>query len=271
LSETVQPIYLLADSQLLFWRDGEGRLLLDRARRALAERAGDRPFRAVYLGAANGDLPEFYELFVAAMAEAGIAKTRHIPARPSADDLEALDLADLILLAGGDTRAGWRAFQEAGLPERLTARYHAGAVLVGISAGAIQLGLQGWDEGTESAFDTLRLVPFLIDAHGEPEWPTLHRLVRRAGDLGRGYGIPAGGGALYHPDYSLEPVRHPVTELEQRDGDLRQSLVLPGTGDEGAAEAPRILSEREAVEAALRDLGAGPEPAAGAPPEETVH
>ncbi len=263
MSDPVQPIYLLADSQLLFWRDGAGRLLLDRAREALAERAGGRPLRAVYLGASNGDQPEFYELFVAAMAEAGITKTRHLPAVPSADDLEALDLADLVLLAGGDTLAGWKSFQTAGLPERLTKRYHSGAVLVGISAGAIQLGLKGWDGASDRPFETLRLVPFVLDVHDEPSWTHLHRLVRSSGDLARGYGIPAGGGALYHPDYSIEPVRHPVTELELRDEELRPSLVLPGNGEPAASTTPRVLSEQEAVEAALRDLGALP--------EETVH
>lgn len=272
MSESVKPIFLLADSQLLFWRDEEGRYLLDRAREMLLEGDPDAPLKAAYLGASNGDLPEFYELFVAAMAEVGIRKCRHIPARPDADDLEALDQAHLILLAGGDPEAGWRAFQGAGLPERLSRRYYEGAVLVGISAGAMQLGLKGRSEagsgegGSGTSFETLRLVPFVIDVHDEPTWGPLHALVQSTGELTRGYGIPSGGGAVYHPDYSLEPIRHPVTEVELRDG-LRTSIVLPGDGGDPRPEASRILSEEEVLRSAMRDLGDFPEPA----PDETIH
>jgi hypothetical protein len=271
LSESVKPIFLLADSQLLFWRNEEGRYLLDRAREMLLEGDPEATLKAAYLGASNGDVPEFYELFVAAMAEVGIRKCRHIPAEPSSDDLEALDQAHLILLAGGDTLAGWRAFQAAGLPERLSRRYYEGAVLVGISAGAVQLGLKGREESANgdaesgASFETLRLVPFVIDVHDEPTWGPLHGLVQGAGELTRGYGIPSGGGAVYHPDYSLEPVRHPVTEIELRDG-LRTSIVLPGAGGEPQPETPRILSEEEVLRSALRELGDGHDE-----PDERVH
>lgn len=282
MSEPVKPIFLLADSQLLFWKNEEGRYLLERARELLLEGDAERTLKAAYLGASNGDLPEFYELFRAAMAEIGIRKSRHIPAHPTADDLEALDQADLILLAGGDTLAGWRAFQAAGVHGRIAQRYYAGAVLVGISAGAVQLGLKGWEsssaagganaaggtgvaEGDAGAsFETLRLVPFVIDVHDETTWGQLHSLVQRSGELTRGYGIPTGGGALYHPDYSLEPVRHPLTEIELREGELRTSLVLPGTEAEPAPGAPRILSEQEVLEAAMQDFGE-------APPHEPVN
>ena len=43
-------------------------------------------------------------------------------------------------------RRGWTAFEETGLKDKLMERYYAGALLIGISAGAIQLGLKGWDE-----------------------------------------------------------------------------------------------------------------------------
>jgi hypothetical protein len=47
-----QPIYLFADSQLLFWKR-DGTLFLKTVRDRLA-----RPgLRAAYVGASNGDLP----------------------------------------------------------------------------------------------------------------------------------------------------------------------------------------------------------------------
>lgn len=257
---TIKPIFLLADSRLLFWRDEEGRRFLDRARELIEADAPGRPAKAAYLGASNGDVPEFYDLFLASMAEIGIRDCRHVPARPSPEDLAFLDQADLILLAGGDVRRGWTAFEETGVKDKITERYYAGALLIGISAGALQLGLKGWDE--EGLFDTLRLAPFVVDVHGEPDWPDLHRVIPRAGEHARGFGIPSGGGALYHPDYSVEPVCHPLTEVEITEDGLRQSLLMPGQGaggPPGEGGSPRVLSQEELLDQVLQGLG-DPEP-----------
>jgi cyanophycinase-like exopeptidase len=290
---TIKPIFLLADSQLLFWREAGGVPFLARVRRLLEEdRAGGpqpggseaRPagsagmakapagtsqaggshpgerhpggsFKAAYLGASNGDLREFYELFAGAMAEIGISDCRMVPAEPAPADLAHFDAADLILLAGGSVERGWEAFRASGLDQRIAARYYGGALLIGVSAGAVQLGLKAWSDppagdgsgdaapGKLSLFDTLRLVPFVIDAHDEPSWARLLAAVARAGEHARGYGIPSGGGALYHPDYSVEPVRHALVEVSvTAEGELRQSLLVPGApladSAEGAADAP---------------------------------
>jgi hypothetical protein len=255
----IKPIFLLADSQLLFWRDEEGRRFLDRARALIDADEPGQPLRGAYLGASNGDAPEFYDLFLAAMAEIGVRDCRHVPARPAPEDIAFLDEADLILLAGGDVRLGWTALEETGVKDKLMERYYAGALLIGISAGAVQLGLKGWDD--DGLFDTLRLVPFVVDVHGEPAWPDLHRVLPRAGENARGFGIPSGGGALYHPDYSVEPVRHPLTEVESTESGLRQALLVPGQSAEIPEEnQPRTLSEEELLEQVLRDLGdPGPE------------
>jgi hypothetical protein len=260
---SLKPIFLLADSQLLFWRDEEGNRFLDRARALIdAESTGQAP-RAAYLGASNGDLPEFYDLFVGAMAEIGIRSgdCLHIPSRPGPKELEFLATADLVLLAGGDVQRGWREFEASGLKDKIVERYYAGAVLVGVSAGAVQLGLNGWSE--DEVFDTFRLVPFVIDVHDEPAWSGLLRAVPQAGELARGFGIPAGGGALYHPDYSLEPVRHTLTEVEATPDGLRQAVLFPGGegGDDAGGEARRVMSQEEIVQRALRDLGAPDDPA----------
>src|SRR5580693_10114787 len=103
MERAIKPVFLLADSQLLFWREG-GRPFLARARELLAadgpSPVGGAP-RAAYLGASNGDAREFYDLFVAAMAEIGIADCRMIPSEPAAEDHSWLENADLVLLAGG--------------------------------------------------------------------------------------------------------------------------------------------------------------------------
>jgi peptidase S51-like protein len=238
---TIKPIYLLADSQLLFWRDEEGALFLDRARALLEEDEPGKAFKAAYLGASNGDAPEFYELFVAAMGEIHISNCRMIRSQPDDEDLAFLKEADLVLLAGGDVRRGWDAFQKTGMQQKIVERYYGGAVLIGISAGAVQLGLKGWDEEGGKTFDTFRVVPFVVDVHDEPSWARLNRVVPKAGEHARGFGIPSGAGALYHPDYSVEPVRHPLVEVSLTEEGVRQALLFPGqTAEvEEAAEMPR--------------------------------
>lgn len=225
----IQPIFLLADSQLLFWHDGE-ELFLEQVRRLLET---DNP-KAAYVGASNGDAPEFYQLFEGAMEAAGVRDCHQIPSEPSAEDLEFFDSANLILLAGGDVERGWKTYQQNGLKQKLVERYYTGAMLFGVSAGAVQLGLYGWrqaqpggDEGKIELFETFKLIPLVIDAHQEPDWRRLGRALPEAGAYVQGLGIPSGGGAIVYPDMTVEPVRRPLTELCVQDGEIRQSLVWP--------------------------------------------
>ena len=235
----IQPIFLLADSQLLFWsRDGD--LFLDRARNLLVS---DEP-KAAYLGASNGDRPEFYQLFEAAMQGIGISDCRMIPSEPSTEDLELFDQADLILLAGGDVERGWSTFERNGLKHKVIERYYRGALLIGISAGAVQLGLHGLRQ-TDSPervdlFETFKLIPLLIDVHQEPDWPRLAGAMPEVGELTQGLGIPSGAGALVHPDMTVEPVRRPLVEFSVRGGEVQQSLILPPDeeGEEAGEAAP---------------------------------
>ena len=269
---TIKPIFLLADSQLLFWRES-GELFLGRAR-ALLDADGERAGRArkgAYLGASNGDASEFYHLFLAAMEQIGIHDCRHIPAQPAAEDLEFLAAAELILLAGGEVRRGWDAFKAAGLDQKLVERYYGGALLIGVSAGAVQLGLKGWDETGAKTSDMLRIVPFVVDVHDEPGWARLLQAVPRAGEHARGIGIPSGGGALYHPDYSVEPVRQPLVEVSQAENGLQQALLLPGQVSEPAAGAEPVAagnataeSPAAGAEAVAGGGGAAESPATGA-------
>lgn len=284
MSSTIKPVILLADSQLLFWRDEEGKPFLERAKKLLEEDGPGRELKAAYLGASNGDLREFYDLFVAAMGEIDVHACRQIPSQPTPEDLAFLGEADLVLLAGGDVRRGWDVFQETGIKDKIVERYYGGAILLGVSAGAVQLGLKGWGEDDTRLFDTFRIVPFVVDVHDEPSWVRLNRIVPKAGEHARGFGIPSGGGAIYHPDYSVEPVRHPVVEVDlTEEGVVRQALLFPGEGEGEAAEAEKPPPS-PIVQELLRDgtlnlrpesytVEAEPEvPAtAGRPDDERVH
>ena len=201
----MQTIFLLADSQLLFWRDG-GQLLLERV-------VTRDQLKAAYIGASNGDDPNFYEIFVSAMEGVGVVDCRMIPSAVSEADMEFLNSADVILLSGGDVEAGWRVFLNNGLSEHIIRRYYEGASLIGVSAGAVQLGLCGL-AADGSLIETFKVVPFIIGAHEESDnWKTTRELLRLSGPGKTAIGLPAGGGAIYHQDHTVEALRHPLVKL----------------------------------------------------------
>lgn len=211
MAQQLQPLYLLADSQLLFWKR-RGRLLLETALDGVAPNA---PPSAAYIGASNGDRPEFYEIFEAAMDAVGITNRRMVDSSfgPAARDF--LESAGLIVLAGGDVRRGWNTFEITGMKDVISKRHAEGAVLVGISAGAAQLGRYGIAETPESlgaeVFDVFNLVPMVIDAHDEQnEWARLQRTMQSLNAEVTGLGIPSGGGVVVHPDTTIEALRHPA-------------------------------------------------------------
>ncbi len=230
MSESLKPICLLADSQLLFWNEEEVPFL-ERVRNWIDN---DDP-SAAYIGASNGDRPEFYGIFESAMESIGISRRSMIRSQYPREDADALAQADLILLAGGDVEAGWKVFQSKGLDKLIVERYYAGVQLIGVSAGAVQLGLGGLDSGEESKaslIDTFRLVPLVIGAHEENEqWRGLRRALKRSGGLVPAVGIATGGGMVYHPDHCIEAVRHPLHEFCLREGEIVHNLIGPERPD----------------------------------------
>jgi len=204
----LKPIFLFADSQLLFWREN-GALLIER----IVEATTRDQLKAAYVGASNGDQPDFYEIFVAAMEGIGVVDCRMIPSALSEADIAFLNDANIILLAGGDVEIGWRVFLTNGLSEHIVRRYFEGASLIGVSAGAVQLGLCGL-AADGSLIETFKVVPFIIGAHEESNnWKTTRELLRLSGTGKKAIGLPTGGGAIYHPDNTVESLRHPLVEL----------------------------------------------------------
>ncbi|HEV2765619.1 MAG TPA: Type 1 glutamine amidotransferase-like domain-containing protein, partial [Pyrinomonadaceae bacterium] len=204
--------------------------------------------RAAYVGASNDDRPEFYAIFQAAMENVRITDCRMIPSEPTAEDVEFVRGADVILLAGGDPLKGWRTLERNGLRGLITERYFEGAVLAGVSAGAAQLGLCVWSEdggGGGELANTFGLVPFIVGAHEEKEgWRGLRAALRRAASRFTALGIQSGAGALYHADHTLEAVRKPLEELSLEEGQVKVSLIYPpgegGRERENVEEVPLV-------------------------------
>eukprot|EP00662_Eupelagonemidae_sp_cell21_P004197 gene4197-50578_t len=112
-------VFLLADSTLLFWKE-EGLDWINRVKcelptRALCYDGYEAEVKASYVGAANGDLPEHFETFKAAMQIIGgrqpswDADCMHIHTNPSPAERAHLEQSDIVLIAGGDMEVGWKA------------------------------------------------------------------------------------------------------------------------------------------------------------------
>lgn len=221
-----KPLYLLADSQLLFWKR-QDRLLLEAALDGLTQ---GNPPSAAYIGASNGDRAEFYEIFEAATDASGIADRRMVGSSFGPDDRAFLERAQLIVLAGGDVRLGWNRFEKTGMKGVILDRYAKGAVLVGVSAGAVQLGRYGIVEAPDTSgtelLDVFDLAPMIIDAHDErTEWARLSRAIRMLEGSVPGLGIPSGGGVIVHANGAIEPLRYPAHAVTFEGTDVKHSLL----------------------------------------------
>jgi hypothetical protein len=81
MNDSLKPIYLLADSQLLFWKQ-HGSVFLESVRSEIVKESP----KAAYVGASNDDQPEFYQIFEAGMEGIGIRDCRMIRASFPDDD-----------------------------------------------------------------------------------------------------------------------------------------------------------------------------------------
>ncbi|MBT3984545.1 MAG: type 1 glutamine amidotransferase-like domain-containing protein [Bacteriovoracaceae bacterium] len=223
---TSRPVYLFSDSQLLF-RKLDGVSFLN----SIIEDLQKDSLKAAYIGASNNDLPEFYDHFVAAMENIGIRNCRMIRSSFSKNDQNFLEKADIILLSGGDVEQGWDVFVKTGIREAIVSKHEEGAILIGISAGAIQLGLCGYREGEiqeERVFDAFQFVPYIIAVHEEKSnWKNLRKTVLFKGEYSKGIGISTGGGIIYHEDKTIEPIRFPLYEFSIKDNQTIENLLIP--------------------------------------------
>ena len=207
------PIYLTADSLLWSRPDGLASPFVQRLRGELSPGVA----RAAYVGASNGDEPAYYAFFERLMDMVGVEDRAMVRSVPGAEGRARLAEADLILLAGGDVERGWRVIEASGMSEVILARHRAAAVLVGVSAGAVQLGRPAM----------FSLVPWLIDVHREGEgWAELRGRVARSRGEERGLGIPHGGAVGWSPDGAAEHFGEPPQEFRYQAG----AVVATGIG-----------------------------------------
>ncbi|MCY7293920.1 Type 1 glutamine amidotransferase-like domain-containing protein [Alteromonas sp. a30] len=220
-----KPVFMFSDSSLLFWQDGE--MLF--ARQILNYIDSHSP-KAAYIGASNGDIDEYYQLFTAAMSGIGVTNCMKIHSQPTPEEKAFVASADIILLAGGDVFAGIDAFEASGLDNIICNRYEKGAVLIGISAGAIQLGRAYIYKSDEEEYpiEMLNILPFSLDAHDEDrDWTNLKDLMLHLENRQKGLGLPKGGGVVVQPTGKITPIRYPAVKLVNHGMNLVMSTIPP--------------------------------------------
>ena len=172
------------------------------------------------------------------MQQIGINQCRMIPTHPTPDDIAFLEQAEIILLAGGSVEMGWRAFEKNGFKELILRRFFDGAVLIGVSAGAVQLGSGCLTDDGLNYFSTFGLLPFHVGVHGElNDWIFLRDTLGLSQNPMHGICIPSGGGIIYHWDTgNVEPVCKSVLEISVEDGQSHEAIIFSHFGETGVSK-----------------------------------
>jgi cyanophycinase-like exopeptidase len=223
-SNQLKPLFLLADSQLLFFKEN-GKPYINRLLNLFDP---GQSLTAAYIGASNGDEPQFYDIFTQAMAAISITNCRHITSDLTPSNLDFISNAQIILLAGGNINLGWQTLNK--IAPQLNMARHNGAVLIGTSAGAIQMGQLGWHDKPQLSntdiFSTLGYIPAIFGAHEEQQnWHQLRQVVSQTAGVFPGIGIQSGAGLMVTPDNQIQSIGKPLIHLSVKENQLMQQSL----------------------------------------------
>jgi len=209
---------------------------------------------AVYLGAANQDDENYFAMYQAVAERAGATHCMHVKEKSMGpSDAEFIrNRCCLVILGGGDTPHAWRVFLTHGIDSALHDAIDAGVPVLGISAGAIQLGVVGLtdpdhrirfrgplkpvhgpasgaarapagQDEVEAPYWALGRLPLIAAAHEEANgWAALRAGLASMHAVGlqyAGLGLPYGSGVALLPDGTLE--------IGTRDKKSDQGVAVP--------------------------------------------
>jgi hypothetical protein len=166
-----------------------------------------RPARVGYFGAANGDDARWFSRVRDALlrrhgAVVTLCRTVGVDAAARPGLLAAIEGADALYFAGGDVAELAERMHTLDLSQAVRDRHRAGAMMIGVSAGAIGLTRYWVDfpaEGPPVRFPCIGALDLAIDCHDEEsDWEELRALLTRWAEdepdaVVDAYGIPAGG------------------------------------------------------------------------------
>lgn len=102
-------------------------------------------------------------------------------------------------------------------------------MLIGASAGAVQMGGGGLTDDEAGFLSTFGFVPFFVGAHEErDDWSVLRRVITLQQGPAQGIGIPFGAGLVYQNDEVI-PIRKPLFEICIEAEGRREGLIMGGT------------------------------------------
>lgn len=172
--------------------DDPSRLALDRY--ILDQSAIARP-SICFLATATGDAENYRYKFYEAFSKLECRPTHLSLFQPHTNDLEDFLLSqDIILVGGGNTKSLLALWREWNLDKILFTAYENGAILAGLSAGAICWFEQGVTDSIPGKLTTLDCLGFLTGSccpHYDSEIerrPSYHRLLK-SGSIAPGFGI----------------------------------------------------------------------------------
>lgn len=221
--------------------------------------------KVCFLPTASGDprdqVTRFYERFGSWPCEPSILSLFHL-ARDRIDPVAHLLAQDAIYVGGGSMRNLLAVWREHGVDEALRGAWDAGAVLAGLSAGAMCWfgGGISMSAGTPEAVRGLGLLDGSLSVHldGEAQRLPVYRAAVAAGELASGYAADDGAALLFEGTELAECVSSRagarVLRLapDGRGGVIEHALavrLLPAAGEAARVE-DRVVGE-------LRDLRAG--------------
>ena len=128
------------------------------------------------------------------------------------------DEAAFIVLSGGDPQLGWETMRARGLDAALARAAAAGAVILGVSAGAIHMGAYGFQGGADDRsvppFKTLGLVPYIFGAHDEADdWRHARAALKELPYGTMCIGLPFGSACAIHANGAIDVAFHPLPLL----------------------------------------------------------
>jgi len=206
---------LLADSTPLFSRKTQLTDAVTAAVGARTKSLGGITPRACYVGVSNGDMKEFYDVFVEAMKKFGISDVAHIRLPLTDSQLEFMSSCSLVVLAGGDPVSGLKRMRGderfVGTLQRLR---DTGAVIMGVSAGAMQLAtyLLPEDPRASAVIKGFEFIPgaCVLAAHDEArDWKIL-RAVAAAQPAVRALALPRGCVIVVPPEGPMRALEKPA-------------------------------------------------------------
>jgi hypothetical protein len=183
--------------------------------------------RVAYLGAANEDDPLWFKRIadvVSVRHGARMTFARTIQIDDASEARAAVEGADLIYVAGGDVSIVARRLRELGIDRLIRARHEAGAMILGVSAGAIAL-TRYWIEFDDdeakppSLLECVGALPIAVDCHDEEsDWEELRALLSLWGaahphERVQALGIPAGGAVELDAQFRATPHGPPPKRL----------------------------------------------------------